>query len=52
MTPRKRSFFLTGLLIVSVGVALASGGLQIPKLFEAVAASRSSNRAEVAAATS
>jgi hypothetical protein len=31
MTPKKRSFVLTGLLVVVVGVALASGGLQIPK---------------------
>ena len=32
MQPKKRSFILSGLLIVLVGVALASGGLQLPAL--------------------
>jgi hypothetical protein len=37
MKPHKRSFVLSGLLIVLVGVALASGGLQLPKLVGAFA---------------
>src|SRR5512143_1176648 len=37
MKPKKRSFFLTGVLVVLVGVALASGGLQIPKALNVLA---------------
>src|SRR5512144_2565464 len=37
MKPKKRSFVLSGLLIVLVGIALASGGLQIPGLLKVLA---------------
>src|SRR5437867_5371123 len=34
MKPKRRSFVLGGVLVVLVGVALASGGLQIPKVLK------------------
>lgn len=37
MKPKRRSFVFSGLLIVAVGVALASGGLQIPKFLNVFA---------------